>query len=342
MIKLKLIIISFLSFCLSNNAFTQSKELKVLQLNIWQEGTIIKNGYDAIVKEITALSPDIIMLSEVRNYNNTDFCDRLAKSLAANGKKYYTFKSSGSGILSAFPISENNKLFSEKGAVVRALTKVGKHEIAIYSAHLDYQNYAVHLPKGYSGTTWEKLPAPVLDVNKILADNLASKRDEAIDSFLVAAKEDIAKGRMIFLGGDFNEASHWDWAENTKDTFDHAGLVVPWQNSIQLYKNGFKDSFREIYPDARKNPGFTFPASNIDIGIEKLAWAPDADERERIDFIYFYPNKHLKLKSSNVVGPTGSILRNQRVEETEADLIIKPTGVWPTDHKAILSVFELK
>ncbi len=38
--------------------------------------------------------------------------------------------------------------------------------------------------------------------------------------------------------------------------------------------------------------GFTFPAGNKlaeEAKLEKLAWAPEADERDRIDFIYYYP-----------------------------------------------------
>lgn len=45
------------------------KEFTVLQWNIWQEGTMVKGGYEAIVNEIVRLKPDFVTLSEVRNYN---------------------------------------------------------------------------------------------------------------------------------------------------------------------------------------------------------------------------------------------------------------------------------
>ncbi len=45
------------------------KEFTVLQWNIWQEGTMVKGGYEAIVNEIVRLKPDFITFSEVRNYN---------------------------------------------------------------------------------------------------------------------------------------------------------------------------------------------------------------------------------------------------------------------------------
>ena len=43
----------------------------MLQFNIWQEGTTIPGGFDAIADEIARLEPDFIMLSEVRNYHDT-------------------------------------------------------------------------------------------------------------------------------------------------------------------------------------------------------------------------------------------------------------------------------
>ena len=36
----------------------QSNEFTVLQWNIWQEGTQVEGGYDAIVKEIVRLKPE--------------------------------------------------------------------------------------------------------------------------------------------------------------------------------------------------------------------------------------------------------------------------------------------
>ena len=59
----------------------KEKEFTVLQWNIWQEGTVIPGGYDAIVNEIARLHPDFVTLSEVRNYENTNFTARLVQSL---------------------------------------------------------------------------------------------------------------------------------------------------------------------------------------------------------------------------------------------------------------------
>ncbi|SPW32840.1 Uncharacterised protein [Elizabethkingia miricola] len=64
----------------------QTYSFSVMQFNIWQEGTQVSGGYDAIVNEISDRDPDFVTLSEVRNYNNTSFDQRIVASLKAKGK----------------------------------------------------------------------------------------------------------------------------------------------------------------------------------------------------------------------------------------------------------------
>lgn len=335
-------LLTSLSILLLTLAATAQQKLAVLQLNIWQEGTIVPGGYEAIVSTIDRLRPDVVTLSEVRNYNNTRFCDRIVASLAARGKRYYSFFSNGAGILSSTPITDSSTIYAGKGEIYKLVTNAGGREIAVYSAHLDYQHYAVYLPRGYDGVTWKKLPAPVTNMDTIMEANLASERDEAIAAFLRAAEADKQQGRIIILGGDFNEASHLDWTAATSQLFDHHGVTANWTCSAMLYQQGFKDSFRELYPNPVTHPGFTFPADNTAVPVSKLAWAPDADERERIDFIYYYPDKKLNVLKSNVVGPAGSIIRNRREKESGKEVFVTPAGIWPTDHKGVMTVFRLQ
>ena len=217
-----------------------------------------------------------------------------------------------------------------------------KTSIAIYSAHLDYTHYACYLPRGYDGIDWKKLPEPIVDTEKILKQNIDSGRDEAIALFVKDALKEQQKGNLVLLGGDFNEPSHLDWTAATKDLFDHNGTVVPWHNSLTLHNNGFLDAYRVKYPDPVKNPGFTWPAYNTDVELSKLLWAKDADERDRIDFIYFYPNKKLSLKDAVIVGPVGSIVKGKGMEENQdQDRFLKPNGIWPSDHKGVLATFSI-
>ena len=84
----------------------KSNEFTVLQWNVWQEGTMIPGGYDAIINEIVRLKPDFVTFSEVRNYNKTNFTARVCASLQEKGLKYYSFYTYDTGLLSKHPITE--------------------------------------------------------------------------------------------------------------------------------------------------------------------------------------------------------------------------------------------
>ena len=217
-------IINLLSGCSSH------RNLSMLQFNIWQEGSMIPGGFDAIADEIARLEPDFIMLSEVRNYRDTRFCDRIVNALKERGKTYYSFYSYDSGLLSKHPITDSSTIFpiqDDHGTIYKMKTTVGKQTCAVYTAHLDYQNDTYYEIRGYDGNNWHKMEAPLTDVPTILERNNRSLRNDAIQAFIEDAQKEIEKGNWIFLGGDFNEPSHFDWIEATKDSADHHGVVVP-------------------------------------------------------------------------------------------------------------------
>ena len=335
-----LCILIFLAF-----GCTKEREIKVLQFNIWQEGTVVKNGYNAVIDEIVNSGADLVALSETRNYNNTNLAERMCHSLKEKGHVFYSKKSDDTGLLSKFPILSFELLYPVKddhGSITKAVVDVEGTEIAFYSAHLDYLNCAYYAIREYDANTWKKLEAPLLDKEEIRRINLASKRDDAIKVFIADAKKEIQKGRLIILGGDFNEPSHLDWIEANKDMYDHNGLTFDWDVSSLLEKNGFKDSYRVLYPNPVTHPGFTYPSENRDMPISKLTWAPERDERERIDFIYYASDKRLKLKDSYIHGPKGTIVRSKVVDLQNDEKYLLPLKTWPTDHKALISVFEIK
>lgn len=321
----------------------KAETFKVLQFNIWQEGAVVKGGFAALADEIVRSDADFVTLSEVRNYHNTRFCDRIVEALKERGETYYSFYTEDSGLLSRYPISDSTTIYplkDDRGSMYRLVTKKGDQEFAIYTAHLDYRNCAYYDVRGYNGNTWEK-EEPVTDIDSILALNKASVRDDAIAQFLIEAKKDREAGRIVILGGDFNEPSHLDWSEATKEIRDHNGAVVPWDCSLMLANAGFIDSYRKMYPDPVQYPGFTCPAACKDIELERLVWSPEADDRDRIDFIMYAPFEGLTLTDVCLVGPKGDILRGERVTEETSDPIIEPIAIWPTDHKAVLATFTL-
>lgn len=337
-IYLLLLIALGLSSCL------QEKTFKVLQFNIWQEGAVVKGGFDAIADEIVRSNADFVTLSEVRNYHQTRFCDRIVEALQQRGQTYYSFYTEDSGLLSRYPITDSTTVYplnDDRGSMYKAITHIGDTEVALYTAHLDYRNCAYYDARGYDGNTWDEEP-PVTNLDTLLWLNEQSVRDDAIACFLKEAKKDREAGRIVILGGDFNEPSHLDWTEATKEMRDHQGLVVPWHVSVMLEKDGFKDTYREIFPNPVTHPGLTCPADCKDIALEKLVWSPKADDRDRIDFIHYAPFEGLTLTDVCIIGPKGDILRGQRETEETSDPIMTPLGIWPTDHKAVLATFHLK
>lgn len=78
----------FLLIASYNILVAKYRDLTVLQMNVWQEGTRVKGGFDAIADEIARLHPDIVMLCEIRYYNGRKFILRLQKALEERGVTY--------------------------------------------------------------------------------------------------------------------------------------------------------------------------------------------------------------------------------------------------------------
>ena len=326
-------------------AAQQPKELSVLQFNVWQEGTVIEGGFDAIADEVARLEPDYVMLSEVRNYRNTRFCDRITEALAARGQKYYSFYSDDTGVLSRHEITDSAVVFplnNDHGTVHRLNAKIGDREFAIYTAHLDYLNDTYYEVRGYDGNTWKKMDSPLTDVEEILRRNALSQRDEAVDSFLADAAKQAATGAMVIIGGDFNEPSHLDWTEATRDSADHHGVVIAWPCTSALAAAGFEDAYRVVYPDPVTHPGYTYPSVNPARKPETVTWAPESDERDRIDYVLYLPAGGLEAYDAAILGPDGCVVRSKEVLSVSQDKFISPLGVWPTDHKAVFVKFRYR
>ncbi len=324
-------------------AVSQARTFTVLQWNIWQEGTVVPGGAEAIADEIARLKPDFVTLSEVRNYGDRDYTATLVEQLGERGERYYSFRTYDSGLLSRYPITDTMTVFPERddhGSIYRLTTEADGHRFAIYTAHLDYRDCAYYDVRGYDGSTWKPVE-PARSVADVIRRNDASQRHVAIRQFIKQAAADTDSGRIVILGGDFNEPSHLDWTERTAAMFDHGGLVVPWTVTTLLDRAGFIDTYRKLYPDAVTHPGFTYPSAIPGFPPEKITWAPKADERERIDYIFLSPHSGLTIDSAQIFGPRGSVVRSVVRDEIRLDRFIEPLKVWPTDHKGLLVTFSV-
>lgn len=322
-------------------------QLKAMQMNVWMGASRVEGAIGMVADEIVHSRADVVFLNELHDYQGENFIRRMIKELKQRGQTFYGTETTLSvGMLSRYPIEEQQIVSAggkgSNGMILRIAFSVAGQKVAAYATHLDYQHYACYLPRGYNGTTWKKMDGPITDEAGILEMNRKAYREETIAEFLQKVQPDIEQGTLVLLGGDFNEPSHLDWQSDTKNLWDHNGAIVNWDCSRMLYEGGFRDAYRVVYPNPVVNPGFTFPAGNKAVTIDKLAWAPDADERDRIDFIYYYPCSSVKPVKALVGGPDYSIVRNEFQKEKGRDRFLLPQNGWPTDHKAVIVTFKVK
>ncbi len=343
--------LGFLYFFISVISFSQ-RSFSILQLNIWQEGTMVDSGLNKIAEVITTLKPDIVTFSEVRNYEGKDWTEKLIAKLNQSGNNYSGKYITGDvSLISKFPITDTKVIFDDtqfdSGSITAYLLDINGKKVWICPGHLDYKYYAVYMPRGYTGGVpdWKMIddgngnPHPVTNIETILAYNKLSKKDEAIKAFIGFAK--LEGDTPVMLGMDMNGASHLDWTEKTKDSFDHNGLVIPWNNTLALEKAGFIDAYRKVYPDEVNYPGITWPAYPTGYK-KKVSWTPKADERDRIDFI-FYKGNDLNAKDAYLVGSKESYAKGQKIKMDKfKDKWLYDDKPWPSDHFGVLINFEIK
>lgn len=328
------------------NKEIESIKLTLMTFNIWQEGTSVENGLDKIRNVLIETNPDIVSFTEVRNYNNEDWTAKILQKLKDKGFDYFGKYIGGDvSLISKYPITASKVIYDGEGSIVKFNIKLQSKTIVVAAAHLDYTQYACYLPRGYYGGSpnWNVIKdkkgnkSPVTNVDKIMAYNLKSTRDEQIKAFLSSVKNEI---NPVIIMGDFNEPSHLDWTEKTANRFDHNGVVINWPTTYKLFKEGFIDAYRNYFPDELTHPGITWPSKAH--GKNSTSWTPLSDERDRIDFI-FYKGIGVKTTFATLVGPKESYAFNKLVTNyTSKDNFIANTLEWPSDHKAVMVTLEFE
>lgn len=127
--------------------------------------------------------------------------------------------------------------------------------------------------------------------------------------------------RPTILVGDFNEPSCLDWTEQAIDARGDTLLpfAVNWPATALLINSGFKDAYREVYPNLKDRPGYTWTS------VEGL-WR-DPEIHDRIDLVYVSKNS-FDVAEASIVGESSPM----------TDLVI---GTWPSDHRAVVVELEL-
>lgn len=319
-----------------------SASLKVMQFNIWHEGTSVANGLTYIRDVINEVNPDLVCFSEVSN-SSGDWTTKIVNELAALGKTYYRGYVIGSDVslISKYPITSSGPIVGER--TVPFTINVNGASVVVCPSHLDYTYYSTYLPRGYacggSGkyAGWNAFSpfVPDTDVSAIEAQNLASRRDEQIAALIDYMENET---RPVLLIGDFNEPSCLDWTARQANLYDHNGVVFEWNTTLALKNKGFVDAYRQVYPDEVLNPGITWPA--IATGAGNTSWAPLSDERDRIDYI-FYKGTGITATAASLVGPKACYVKSVATTEGNGeDVFEASTMPWPSDHKAVTATIN--
>lgn len=310
---LALVSTAFLCGCsISENQETQPvANLKVLSWNIWHAGHYKKyndkacEGTRGILKKSDA---DVILMIETYGCS-----DEIADHLGY----YHRLLSSNLSIYSRYPIVKtitfpDSISTSNFGGV--ELDVKGKR-VRVFDTWLNY------LPD-------ERLVPTDKSEAEILAWDDEGTRDDEIRRIMSVMRPFMAESDSIpiIMTGDFNDHSHLDWTEATKDLYNHGGAVVHWTASKVMEENGFKDSFREMHPDPSKS-------------VEELGptwyWTGDEseikDRLDRIDFIYYQGKKIRPVKSESYNTDIGGML------DFYGDQFF-----YASDHGFVMTTFSLK
>ena len=258
----------------SCNHKEQTQELKVLSWNIWHGGHSEKypgkscEGALGILKKSDA---DIITM--VETYGNSNM-------VASHLGYYHRLLSSNLSIYSRYPIIDTYTYpdiidpFNFGGVMIN----VNGKKIRVFDVWLNWKPSNAYVPVE-------------LTSEEINSWSDAGTRDDEILKIMGILKPfmEEADEIPIIIAGDFNNHSHLDWIESTKDMYNHGGRVVDWTVTNIIQDNNFKDSFRELHPDPSKS-------------IEELGptWLWKKGKRERLDRIdyIFYQGSSLNAVSS--------------------------------------------
>ncbi len=272
----------------ANNA--QAVQFKVMSFNILYGGDDI--DFDKVIEAIKIADADVVGIQEPEG--------NIKKiAIAAN----YPYYSTQLHVISKHP------LISPPGAgFIYTYVEVTPGKIiAISNTHLTSDPYGPEMVRD------GMLPDSLLQLEM-------ETRYHELDNHCTVLPQLIDKGIPVFLTGDFNCPSYRDWTSEMVNERFQIKYAFEWPVSKRLEASGFRDSYREIYPNPKTNPGLT--------------WTPGYpgglktnETFDRIDFVW-------------AAGPCKTIASIILGEENNKEVSIA-FSPWGSDHRAVMSTFLL-
>lgn len=266
-------------------------DVNVMSFNIEWGGEHV--SFENVIEGIRRSGADIVAIQEAEAN-----LGRIANALG-------WFYDRRSYVISRFPIIDPP---GANGLYVYVEIEPGKI-VAVANVHLPSDPYGPDAVRDGAG------PDEVLALER-------ATRLPALLPYLAVLPELVANGIPVFFAGDFNAPAHTDWTEDTVGQRPFLRYSLEWPVSKAVAEAGFRDSWREIYPDPVKNPGLTWWAARPPLAL----YAPgENDARDRIDFVWFAGDA--SAVRSRLLGKTA---------EDEVDIGLDP---WTSDHRAIVTEF---
>ncbi len=279
--------------------------LRVMTLNIFYGGDeldirtgdwcALRRGcsatFEQVIRTIRASGADVVGLEEAEHSTR-----RVARALGWQASERLQ-------VVSRYPLIDPP---GANGLYVFVELAPGK-VVAISNSHLPSDPYGPYLVR--DGGTAEELD-----------DLERSTRLPAIQQQLAVLPGLAARGISVFVPGDFNSPSHYDWTPAVAAARADVPFAFDWPVSRAYAEAGFRDPYREAHPDPVAKPGFTWTPG----GVESV---PN-EVHDRIDWVLVAgPARTL---ASEIVGERGG---------PDVDIGISP---YPTDHRGVVSTFAVR
>ncbi|WP_437186895.1 endonuclease/exonuclease/phosphatase family protein [Planctomicrobium sp. SH668] len=267
------------------------RQLRVLSFNILNDAA--RGGIEQTAEVMKASRADVIGIQEVHKIG-----PKLAEMTG------FTFvKQPKGGILTRLKVLEKSKAgFGLK------LELEGGESFWMYNVHLHHAPYG---PYQLNGIPYLKEDPFVHTPGEAIAESVRARSVELAAIIMDMGPALLAKEKIV-LTGDFNEPSHLDWTEEAVAA-KLIPVAVKWPQSRLVEDSGFRDAFREIYPDPVAKPGYT--------------WTPTPSARDVLDRIDFVYHIGFKPKTAEVVGEA----------EKTSDIVVTP---YPSDHRSVVVEFS--
>ena len=265
-------------------------QLTVMTFNVWYGGVQVEE--ERIGQAIRAAGADVVGLQEPEG--------NVRRIAEAAGLSY---ADETLHVISRYPIYA-----VQRGGIRFGYVAVGPGRVvAISNVHLPSSPYGPELVRD------GKTPA------QVLANERATRLGE-IRQYLGPLARQAGAGVPTFLTGDFNSPSHLDWTPAAAATRPQVKYPLRWPVSVALEGAGFRDSYREIFPDPVARPGLTWTAGTPPPRIR------DRETVDRIDWVTV--NGPATTLASRLVGEPGG---------PDVDVGVP----WSSDHRAVASTFDV-